>query len=528
MQFNRLLTGECVLFTKCFDARFLIIETKKSKSLLLTFSMCVFSTLFTSSSKAATCDQVSDTHPIFKKISQCHLEKAARTPLLVGQVGKPACQDEATTPGSEAALDTPLCLDPIGAVCEKGALSNANVLDSECRFTVFNSQDAIHTPGFVRAQCEVTQRFAAFSQKHPTQCPLWAFHLGKLSATCLAALSPNEVDELQNLYPKVIYKKSRIDLAKKHFDRTKNRFISLILKSKTIPPHKKGELVKKLQASFLETNLSEILNPANAACYRPDPAIGAPTTISNSDGRVRICLGVMANFDDSNPYLLETIFAHELAHSIDPCTLEYDHWDNQKTITSIEAEIEKPILAQKYYPKIIECLRGGGGPRGCSKSSLNCTTVALVEETCRSSTGLEKAQCKLDQVSLPTCVAGAPHQGYESRDLSSYRQSGAPVEQINESLADYFAAEVTGSLLQDDIRNKKATPRDQRDALISMASVFARIHGVCKRGATLDPHPFGDTRLREIFMRSDRFKKAIGCARAVNQTGAQKPPCPAL
>ncbi len=466
----------------------------------------------------ASCGDAERATPDYRAAESCLVAKAGEAvgglPARVLGPLSPRGPHYCRLPGSEGpvpSLDGQICSDPNGFVCGPENRTAGRVMNSKCEYLHLDSELAARTPSWVDLKCTVDAKVEAlYREFQASSCA--KIH----TRICRQRFRVRHHAKLQALERAEIYSPERLERVQKAFDRVRSKFVELVRISERIPGARKESLINTLlgtelitgsaKASALQNNrhYPECLNSTKG--YPRTGAFNTDLVEPPAKRGVYLCAGFMANLEQINPYLLLQILGHELAHSIDPCELD--------TLIGVNA-------ATQVFPGLTQCLRGGGGESGCGKGAvLNCTTKAGIREEC----GIE-ASCLSLARATPNCTHGGPghmHQVGEVASSGDYRDRGAPLEQIGEAFSDFMGAEIVGRLMSEDSAVPPGQPdaRGKRDALVSIASSYSRLHGACLKANTVDEHPPGYLRMNRLIMGSGSFRDAFGCRGAPATSGA--------
>lgn len=377
-----------------------------------------------------------------------------------------------------------LCGDPNGFVCSH----KGQVLDSQCKYTIFESAELEASPTFMKL-------------------------------LCIAKNGKNTSPEKQTAFVKTqVYSKEKIQNVKVLYDEIKKNYIAMINSSMKLSLKKKQVLISKIDNTRLALDPDDLNDSSFSDCHNISPGETSTAIFNieyNSTHAIHICIGAMANIDNLNRYSLIHMISHELSHSIDPCALESGMLNNEPT----------PFVFNQFYPQTILCLRGGSGKDGCTNSILSCNTDQGRLEYCSYYYKGDNVQKCYQQYTKarPSCPAGKPDPNYKPNNLADYEKTNPGKEQIRESFADFMAAEnVSRFLKKAKLENEKA------DALLSIASGNSRVHGVCLNTNTPDAHPPGFIRTNRINMSSESFRESIGCQNGPPKTLKANITCPGI
>ena len=414
-----------------------------------------------------------------------------------------------------AANSSQLCQDPSGFACKR---ANGNLFNSHCEFWPADTRDVGNVPAYVTDKCLYKAKEDAFLTNHASEC----FGQGTKSE-CEALIKLNHQKELAQDERDVVYNPDRVVRVQKIFRRVMDTYIEAISNSKLIPESKKALVLAQLRETKLDVPPSTEDPPA---CTNTEPS-GPDSAIYNEGGKVVFCIGAIALLDHVNEYDLMHTMAHEISHSIDPCSLEN---------SQVDASAGAPLLGRETYPGLLQCLRGGNGPSGsgCENSILHCNTARGIQESINEQ--LEDLKdLPADVIALsrknlverykrtPDCPVGKSDRTQDENNSADYRKDSQPVDQIPESFADFMGAEIVGRIANQDTRSGEMTPLEKTDALETIASDYSRLHGGCRNENTHDPHPPGFLRVNRVMMGSKIFRESMGCsAKPPSTAGASK------
>jgi hypothetical protein len=379
-----------------------------------------------------------------------------------------------------------LCRDPNGFVCKH----QGQILDSKCKYTIFESAELEVSPSFMNLVCSSTKNTNTTKETR-------------------AALIKTQV-----------YSKEKITALKALYEEIKNNYISMLENSKSLSPLKKKILISKIKNTRIALDPNDLNDVRYSDCHDISPGITSTAIFNDDSGpvhEIHICIGAMANIENLNRYSLIHMISHELSHSIDPCALESEANELK--------EGPNPFAFKNFYPQTIFCLRGGSGNIGCNNSVLNCNNDQARQEYCSFYYNGENVKKCFQQYSQerPSCPAGKPDPNYNHNNLADYEKNDPGKDQISESFSDFMAAENVSQFI------KNAKSEDEKtDALLSIASGNSRLHGVCLKTNTPDPHPPGFIRTNRINMSSKSFRESIGCLSGPPKTLKANLTCPGI
>ncbi len=396
-----------------------------------------------------------------------------------------------------------ICRDPNGYACRhKGQL-----MDSKCNIDILDSADAVNTPTAVSAVCELEAKWAVYkSEKYPafhdTQCSK-----GISEEDCARLFNSRNQTQYRELERAITYTPERVDKLKRLYHRVKDTYLKLISESKTIPVETKPFLLQKVKNTELWLDIVSrdafLKDLFSSDCYNSLPGLPPNTSVYNSGGVIHFCIGQIYNLENMNENLVMSILGHEISHSIDPCELEGDAYVGR--VPGVDKAASANV-AQKIFPTTIECLRGGTGSNGCTDALLHCTTERGIAERCMGS-----RDCLILATATPSCRSGSFDLTQDPSNAADFRHEGAQFDQIGESFSDFMGGEVLARIIKDAQNSSAPGPQDKEDALVSIASEYARIHGTCLTSNTLDEHPPGFLRMNRVMMSSRELRTALGC-----------------
>lgn len=394
-----------------------------------------------------------------------------------------------------------LCGDPNGYVCR----FQGRIMDSKCQVDIFDAKDAENTPAAVNAMCELESKWGAFMASHYPAFKTSECTAAQDESTCKSLFKLKYAQDYSKLERATVFTKTRLKRIRTLFKTVKTAFLELIRESILIPADRKALLLKEIEKTILwidSIDEAEFLSSSlNSDCYNTAPESHPNTSVYNSDSEVHFCVGAVYSLENLNTHLLMHNIAHEIAHSIDPCSLESVVADR---VVLGEPKEPSAGVAQKYFPGLIECLRGGTGPDACTNAVLHCTSEQGRSEYCH-----DDPDCMGHTAKRPSCTWGKPDPTLDPNSMVDYRHQGAALEQIGESFSDFIASEVLGRIIQ---KNQDGlSPQEQRDAIVSLASTYSRLHGGCRSSNTLDEHPPGYLRVNRIIMGSKTLRRSLGC-----------------
>jgi hypothetical protein len=167
--------------------------------------------------------------------------------------------------------------------------------------------------------------------------------------------------------------------------------------------------------------------------------------------KIRICRG-LANSVTSR-FALSTALAHEITHSIDPCTLRAPSKPSEPKLSNLE-EYDK----QSPWAPLIECLR--------KKGSFDAKFIA-----------------------------------------KEYRAENCREDQIVEAVPDFIAAEVVGSL----IKKGKLPAANPDEAMLGLKNALRFGCGSTDSGRNGDPHSSIEIRVERSLALQPDIRKALQC-----------------
>jgi hypothetical protein len=502
MEVISILTSEFALPVRLKQKKMVIVGSAKINLQIHLQIRFLFAVLFLLSSapfnasladsSVNACIQKASQSPLYQAEKICQQLKASKLASTVSRelakMGKYGfCVDGFDSKINSSSELKALCADPAGYAC---ARDKGNIFTENCQLNILNNSEASQLPSYVRIQCDGDAQAKLLISRHLNECPK-----SLSSIDCAKYIAAVHADEIGDIYRKAAYTPERVARVEKMFARVKAQQIELVKNSKLIPTQRKTLLIGRLE----NTKLGLPLDPRTAdSCTVPGPD-GPDTGIFNSATKngdtIQICIGAIAQLDNFNEYDLMHTLAHETAHSIDPCTLE-----------SQSADLS--FRGAQVYSSLLTCLHGGQGPDGCQNAVLNCNDEQGIRGYCQES-GQPQLACFLTTSRRPSCPMGPHDPTYHWKDLSKYRNGTDPVNQIQESFADYFGAQTTGQLAKEDGENGKLRDQNKIDGLLSLATDNVRLHGTCLQNNTHDPHPVGYLRMNRNIMGSKDYREAF-------------------
>jgi hypothetical protein len=460
----------------------------------------VFSLAFHLNLANAGCGEAEKKSDIYRAFDGCDKIRAAKKvnqgldELLAGLQGTGYCENITTKqPVDEQWAE--VCKDPVGYVCK---FDLGLLFDSKCRLTTNAQALAGKTPDYVDHKCAFQRKRADFIANHRSEC-------GATTAkSCDQVLKAKYAREIQKIESDLAYTPQRIARVTSLFENLRNKFLEKIAHSKRIPENQKWLLTTRITSTKL------ILPPTGPSCSTTSPA-GPSTDVFNAGGEINFCVGAMVNIDSQSDADILTVMGHEISHSIDACEME-KHFAGQKT-----KEKTPHSSTMDLYPEAIACLRGGQGDGRCKGAVLHCNSPKGIREQCEeyeadiadpvSRTAAINGCIAWDEAT-PSCPRASSKGEAVNGDLSSYRH-GEPVDQMQESFADFMGAEIAGAVILDRVHSGKMNHQDRLDALTSVSTDFAGLHGRCLNKNTSDPHPPASIRVGRNLMASDDYKTAM-------------------
>ncbi len=470
------------------------------------FTLIIFTGIYLFSGVSfANCGDGARQSKVYRAFVACQELRAAKLPTEINQLtqkitdngfcGINGCDTNETL--------NKVCTDPAGYVCQQ---NQGRYLTTDCEIDLTKPEDVANTPDYVDAECRAQAQADLFFEAHKSECPsAWGPDI------CQKILKISHSAELDLLEKKAVYTAERQDKLTAVFQRIQKKYLSLIKTSTIIPENRKSMLIEKIRLTHLQ------VAPADDVPCMNTGAKGPETELFNQlspDGKnlIVVCIGAMSLLDHLNEKELMMTIAHELSHSIDPCSIEVDY--------SLKDQGD-PDLALKTFPKLLQCLRGGTGLRGCENGTLNCNSDQGITqfrhqyESAIKGSVLKKIGAWMHERQLvddaPDCPMGKSDPRQDGDDGSDYRRDPQPVDQIQESFADFMGAEVVGHILQEDQQLKHLDQKSQLNALVATAASFDQLHGVCQKDNTHDEHPVGMIRMNRNIMSSKYFREALGC-----------------
>jgi hypothetical protein len=389
-----------------------------------------------------------------------------------------------------------LCENPADFLCK---YNSGNVFTSQCDLMIVESKQVQNLPSYVAVKCAAEAEVDKLLERHSGEC--------RKQGDCRKFLQDKYKREIREIYKRIAFTPERLAKLKNTYGRVKASMRKMIESSSLVKePSRKKYLLDLIR----NTNLSVPDNECSS------PGADGPTTgiFNDGKGKIHFCIGAIVQIETANELSLIHLLAHELAHSIDPCRLEELQVDRLS-----RGEINEPDLkiSSKFYPGLLECMRGGKGPDGCQGALIHCNVPEGAEKACQEGKTKKGSRRFKECVELagltPSCPWGATDPKQQQLNLADYRKSDHPTSQIGEAFADFAAAEVLGSIALEDLAAGRLQKRDLMDGITSMASENVRLHGTCLKDNTFDEHPVGYLRMNRIIMGSKRFSRAF-CGQA--------------
>ena len=434
-------------------------------------------------------------------------------------MGQP-CRMGSETLISNDTLSPKLCQDPGGEVC-KLTRNSGSLLDSNCHFVTQKQEDLVQTPEGLEADCRgEVARNEFLKDKARTECTK-PDNVSNSNEDCLNGLRVKYRKDLIAAERKEIYKKETTDKVQKTFDRIKKQFLSMIDSPQSpVAPYYKSyvkRLIKNTDLKWPKGNEKgfalECFNKHPSGPNQPES--DTFNAFNDTQGKMTLCSGTMKSLEALNPYALIETLAHELAHSIDPCALEKDAFNQLKNDEKTKGKgLGAPDVANReIYPGLVKCLRGGGGSQGCENAVLHCSERKAMIAACQTWDKKGIKYCTDTYApAIPSCKS-------KSLDYTAKHngQAGAHQCQIGEGTSDYFSAEVTGRIIAQDRESGALNLEGQRNALVGITGDLLGDTG-CGFGPNSpnwlvnNEHPPGKTRINRLFMGNSTFRKALGCS----------------
>jgi len=399
------------------------------------------------------------------------------------------CADNALTNAEEKSIHDQLCSNPAEYACKK----DFTYLDQDCHFLPSTFAQAQETPSFRAAKCLAERKVKLYKMSAVPSLMNYSF------------MALYHTHELNQAIFDAFYTKERIKIATDAFNKVKSKYLEMIAQSKTIPENQKSYLAKRIMVTHLDLSgdLTKLASDHPDCYIKTDPPSTDIAMVSNDDGSgntVHLCLGAVANIENTNINDLYLTFGHEISHSFDPCMID-----------RLNSETH-PHISETIFPGLMKCLLGNKNSTSCGTGTvLHCNTPAGIKTYCEENNKGKPAdyeKCMDIANKTPHCPWGKRDPEYNENDINDYKKNGPPVAQIQESFADYMGAEVTGKILAD----QPPTLRDQNNLLTAISSDFSSIHGRCLNQNTIDPHPPGYIRVNRTIMSSPDFLAGAGCS----------------
>ncbi|MCC7442924.1 MAG: hypothetical protein IT285_14925 [Bdellovibrionales bacterium] len=421
------------------------------------------------------------------------------------------CSTDASVTGTTD-LRRSVCADPGGFVCRNGG----RVIDSECRLSNYNLDEFAATPEAVAASCAAREAALRTLGDQKSLCVS-----NPTSDVCRAAMVSRR-EEFSRAEHDAVYTSSRRTRVTQMFNRVRDQYVAMIQASTRIPQAHKQGLVDRINSTVLDLDARLYCSDTGLSDSARLP-VGAYNYPAGGHAAIEVCIGTMANLERMNPYSVMWILAHELSHSIDPCNLEQD-------ALRAAPDTGAPHQADRVFPGLARCLRGGAGARACTRAIIRCNEVPASErrllciqelersgdvfrpppEDGEASTALIPSE---DQITAcltrfdrtPSCAIHGDHTHHQS--------------QLPESFSDFMGAEVVARILSQDTAAGALDAQGQLDALASIAAADGSGSAPnCEAGsgsyATRDRYARGHTRVNRLLMGSAAFRAAVGCPAA--------------
>ena len=291
----------------------------------------------------------------------------------------------------------------------------------------------------------------------------------------------------------LVYTPERLKKASNTIANIKGFLTSVIQSSLKLSKEKQDFLINKIK------NI-DIVDPAKMikknACMDPanlKSSLGFGISMNPKNEKITFCAGSMIAFDRMPEISLVYSLAHEIAHLIDPCTIDRSAFDLKNL------SIKNGSIGTQFYGSLIECLRKGGiknnDPRG-------------VDKYCKLSD--DPVLCQAEIRFFPNCPFSSEF-NQNNEQGSTTRNLEYSVNQISEAFPDTIAAQVMNLYVQQ--RDRKDNPsgsaliKTKLNDLIALGEDYSKLHGDC---ATKDEslngrHPSGKTRVNWLFLGNDQL-----------------------
>lgn len=200
----------------------------------------------------------------------------------------------------------------------------------------------------------------------------------------------------------------------------------------------------------------------------------------------KFCAGMGLN--NSSEFQMAFIIAHELSHSIDPCTIEVGPSDftfkYPKGANQSESEGAFPIK------NIIQCLR--------TKESIGALTDAQTQA---------KHSMTNNQYGGYTYQTSPAHGSAQAMDFKSF----CGLDQITESFSDWMAAEITPEYIS------SVHPKLSKDQLrLGYSNIWRGNCDTDALPAMPSPHPEKEARTNRIILVQPKIREQMGCSKELN------------
>jgi len=269
---------------------------------------------------------------------------------------------------------------------------------------------------------------------------------------------------------------------------------------------------------------SIIFNDTNCASNKEKDFISNLLTsnayYSPAKNSIKICAGYL--LQSTCAFHIVDTLAHEIAHSFDPCEIDYGPQDSgfhySVKTDAVKSEQEYPVS------KVIQCLR--------SSSSVAARNFQLEEnEKIQQQLILQAQQIKLMQqqqqqlyggVKAPVAAittnlpdgGGGIMQGMTSPPVKPV--NFCEKDQISESFSDWIAAETLPRYIK---KNYNLSSEQYQTGYSNTKRVgcILRLDADAARRENTDEHPLAADRINKIYLSNPKIREQMGCAERENK-----------
>lgn len=214
----------------------------------------------------------------------------------------------------------------------------------------------------------------------------------------------------------------------------------------------------------------------------------------------KICNGLLLK--SSSEFLIVQSMAHELSHSIDPCTISIGpedfrfNYSHPGDLTKMEKEFPVPVLS---------CLRSKESVGAINFTTQITSGLGYGYGVGPPSTDPTKGPAKNNKQSAEGYKPGGPYlNGIAPSDT---KLSFCEKDQIGESFADWLGFEVLPQYME---KNHKLTPEQYRIGYSNTFRPMCTIHEVSGQNNN-DEHPPVQDRINKLLLVQPQIRRQMGC-----------------